>query len=79
MEGRECCLIHCDNPVLDKGVWLNPNVRVAYRVKGGSWFGGGSGGPRTERVLDGAVGFVMALLGLPWGNGNVAGRVLEWG
>ncbi|PUU82958.1 mannosyltransferase 1 [Tuber borchii] len=30
--GSECCLIHYDNPSLDKGVWLNPNVRVAYRV-----------------------------------------------
>lgn len=31
LEGSECCLIHSDNELnaLD-GVWLNPNVRVAY-------------------------------------------------
>jgi len=34
VEGSECCLIHYDNPAPDKGVWLNPNARVAYRVKG---------------------------------------------
>lgn len=33
LEGSECCLIHADNPLSgrpDKGVWLNPNVRVGY-------------------------------------------------
>lgn len=31
VEGSECCLIHADNPLTPKkGVWLNPNVRVAY-------------------------------------------------
>ncbi|KAF8859742.1 glycosyltransferase family 69 protein [Acephala macrosclerotiorum] len=31
LEGSECCLIHADNPLVrDKGVWLNPNVRVSY-------------------------------------------------
>lgn len=31
LEGSECCLIHADNPLKqDKGIWLNPNVRVAY-------------------------------------------------
>ena len=34
VEGSECCLIHADNRKLgeDKGVWLNPNVRVSYNV-----------------------------------------------
>lgn len=32
LEGSECCLIHADNPLVkDNGVWLNPNIRVAYR------------------------------------------------
>ncbi|RPA81896.1 hypothetical protein BJ508DRAFT_102054 [Ascobolus immersus RN42] len=30
LEGSECCLIHADNPLSDKGVYLNPHVRVAY-------------------------------------------------
>ncbi|KUI52443.1 Alpha-1,3-mannosyltransferase CMT1 [Cytospora mali] len=33
LEGSECCLIHADNALAarpDKGVWLNPNVRVGY-------------------------------------------------
>lgn len=35
LEGSECCLIHADNVLSrdpDKGVWLNPNVRVGYNV-----------------------------------------------
>ncbi|KAI1821739.1 polysaccharide export protein [Xylaria intraflava] len=33
LEGSECCLIHADNYLTaDKGVWLNPNVRVGYGV-----------------------------------------------
>ncbi|KAI0173380.1 glycosyltransferase family 69 protein [Hypoxylon sp. FL1284] len=33
LEGSECCLIHADNYLTaEKGVWLNPNVRVAYGV-----------------------------------------------
>ncbi|KAK4950160.1 hypothetical protein LTR10_011137 [Elasticomyces elasticus] len=31
LEGSECCLIHADNPLShEKGVWVNPNVRVGY-------------------------------------------------
>lgn len=31
LEGSESCLIHADNPLsVEKGVWLNPNVRVGY-------------------------------------------------
>ncbi|KAF4877832.1 Alpha-1,3-mannosyltransferase CMT1 [Colletotrichum sp. SAR 10_70] len=34
LEGSECCLIHADNPLgREKGVWLNPNVRVGYNEK----------------------------------------------
>jgi hypothetical protein len=31
LEGSECCLIHADNPLsVEKGVYLNPLVRVGY-------------------------------------------------
>lgn len=31
VEGSECCLVHADNPESpEKGVWLNPLVRVGY-------------------------------------------------
>ncbi|KGO45685.1 Mannosyltransferase 1, CMT1 [Penicillium expansum] len=31
LEGSECCLIHIDNPLsIEKGVYLNPLVRVGY-------------------------------------------------
>jgi hypothetical protein len=33
LEGCECCLIHADNPLsAEKGVFLNPNVRVGYNA-----------------------------------------------
>ena len=35
LEGSECCLVHADNVLSqdpNKGVWLNPNVRVGYNV-----------------------------------------------
>ncbi|RDL38575.1 uncharacterized protein BP5553_02915 [Venustampulla echinocandica] len=34
VEGSECCLIHADNYRLraEKGVWLNPNVRVTFNA-----------------------------------------------
>ncbi|SMR46591.1 unnamed protein product [Zymoseptoria tritici ST99CH_3D1] len=33
VEGSECCLIHADNGLAsrEKGVWVNPNVRVGYK------------------------------------------------
>jgi len=38
IEGSECCLIHSDNARAraEKGVWLNPNVRVAYASTNGT-------------------------------------------
>ncbi|KAK3049285.1 hypothetical protein LTR09_009463 [Extremus antarcticus] len=34
IEGSECCLIHADNPLSeDKGVWVNPSVRVGYNTE----------------------------------------------
>ena len=63
----------------DKGVWLNPNVRVAYIVKGWGFVWLGVGGPGMERMCGGAIGFMAASLGLPWGNGKVVGRFVELG
>ncbi|KAI1818486.1 glycosyltransferase family 69 protein [Poronia punctata] len=38
LEGSECCLIHADNYLSEeKGVWLNPNVRVGYSVDAYHW------------------------------------------
>lgn len=34
LEASECCLIHADNPFSTwKGVWMNPNVRVGYKLE----------------------------------------------
>jgi hypothetical protein len=34
LEGSERCLIHIDNELrAKKGVWMNPNVRVAYNME----------------------------------------------
>lgn len=47
LEASECCLIHADNPdAPQKGVWLNPNVRVAYS-------------PSTYRAVQGQAGGVF--------------------
>ncbi|KAF2667523.1 hypothetical protein BT63DRAFT_294185 [Microthyrium microscopicum] len=56
LEGSECCLIHADNPLTrERGVWVNPRVRVGYNGpaysavnpvdarglgSGGSWLSG---------------------------------------
>ena len=65
LEASECCLIHTDNPLsASKGVWLNPNVRVAYSAdaykavhpggtKANTWVGAASAvhGSWENRVL----------------------------
>lgn len=34
LEASECCLVHSDNDLSrERGVWLNPNVRVGYDPK----------------------------------------------
>lgn len=48
LEGSECCLIHADNPLSaqkDGGIWLNPNVRVAYNATAYSVVQGRHGEP----------------------------------
>jgi hypothetical protein len=43
LEGSECCLIHSDNAKLrrEKGIWVNPNVRVSYNASSYSQLNGG--------------------------------------
>ncbi len=46
VEGSECCLIHVDNKLSGtKGVWINPNVRVAYNEGADEGVNGVSGWP----------------------------------
>lgn len=52
LEASECCLIHADNPLshLD-GVWLNPNVRVAYSARAYDAVRGRHGAPFPTGVF----------------------------
>ncbi|KAH7354719.1 cryptococcal mannosyltransferase 1-domain-containing protein [Rhexocercosporidium sp. MPI-PUGE-AT-0058] len=62
LEGSECCLIHADNPLRqEKGVWMNPNVRVAYNASSYSKLNGG-----TEVKSPFGVGTT----GVPGGDGS---------
>ncbi|KAI6709753.1 hypothetical protein PZA11_002979 [Diplocarpon coronariae] len=64
LEGSECCLIHADNAALrrEKGVWINPNVRVAYNA---STYSRANGGVEIKSdVLD-------ISYGVPGGDGSV--------
>ncbi|OAA60973.1 polysaccharide export protein [Niveomyces insectorum RCEF 264] len=55
LEASECCLIHADNPLAAApssaggGVWLNPNVRVAYSVPVYQQVRGGGGGDDEDK------------------------------
>jgi hypothetical protein len=82
LEGSECCLIHYDNRKKrgGKGVWLNPDVRVAYRKKGWDLVNGGANWPGTWEVVRGwGVRVVADVLGLPWSSWKVKRRVMKWG
>ena len=86
LEGSECCLIHTDNPLSpQKGVWLNPNVRVGYDIHayervnppgsegGNAWVG-------TASVLHGSwENRVLRWLTTTWfEDGDVGRRVRDW-
>ena len=82
LEGSECCLIHYDNGKArgSKGVWVNPNVRVAYRAKGWDLVNGPGGWPGTWELVRGwGIRFSTYALGLPWRNRKVEMKVREWG
>jgi hypothetical protein len=69
LEGSECCLIHADNPVsAQKGVWLNPNVRVGYNAPAYEYVhpssGGGGGGGSSSRNRDAWVSTPEILWGV---------------
>lgn len=55
LEGSECCLIHADNALsAEKGVWLNPAVRVGYNAPAYEAVNPGPGIPwpsASERVM----------------------------
>ena len=54
VEASECCLIHIDNPLSSqKGVWLNPNVRVGYNGPAYSAMRIGSDWVSTSQILSG--------------------------
>ncbi|KAL8996567.1 MAG: hypothetical protein Q9169_003962 [Polycauliona sp. 2 TL-2023] len=56
LEGSECCLVHADNPLTpERGVWLNPNVRVGYNAEA------------YEKVRGALPSFVDSVVGL-WKN-----------
>lgn len=83
VEGSECCLIHADNPLREKlGVYVNPNVRVAYKKDtyekvnaGGGWLGRWDCVSGVWRIR---VGWVREW---SWGwveRGRVGRRVRAW-
>lgn len=77
LEGSECCLIHYDNPLTtSKGVWLNSNVRVGYS---GDAYDAVRHWPSTSEAIKGFwKGLWASLLGLPWRQNKIAGRVEKW-
>ncbi|KAK3111962.1 hypothetical protein LTR53_012256 [Teratosphaeriaceae sp. CCFEE 6253] len=83
VEGSECCLIHADNPLSHtKGVWVNPNVRVAYNGTAYSAINAESAWPRTSAVATGLWRNRMLRLGRYFkatkAVGEVSERVRKW-
>lgn len=67
LEGSECCLIHTDNSLsAEKGVWLNPNVRVGYNSRAYDQVN-----PRDSKA-NAWVGTASVL------HGNWENRILRW-
>jgi len=82
LEGSECCFIHSDNGMREeKGVWLNPNVRVAYKPDVYEVVGWGKGGwPGRWEMLKGTwTGrWVQWVGGIGrWSEDRVTGRRVE--
>lgn len=72
LEGSEACLIHVDNKYSrEKGVWVNPNVRVAYTEEVYKKVNPDNG--RKNWPYDGGWDRVQAI----WGNRK--DRVMQWG
>lgn len=63
IEASECCLIHVDNPLkLEKRVYINPFVRVAYSTEAYDYV-------HSQQYL----GYPMAMIAALWKN-----RILRW-
>jgi hypothetical protein len=84
LEGSECCLIHADNPLSgQKGVWVDPNVRVTYNgttyssvsasEKGGQW-------PSTWQIVTGLWKNRLKRWGsaFRWRDRSIEGKVEAW-
>lgn len=87
LEASECCLVHADNPLsrrADKGVWLNPNVRVAYGTRAYEAVRGRDGAPFPGALATVAGAWANRWLG--WRGalqqrleaGTVAARIRRW-
>jgi len=82
LEGSECCLIHADNPLSEeKGVWVNPNVRVAYNA---TTYSAINHGVEVKADVGDFVDGVKGGDGRPWPGkrerfwGTWANRVQRW-
>jgi hypothetical protein len=83
VEGSECCLVHSDNWRLreEKGVWVNPNVRVSYNLTTYENVNPGAGrhdrqGGRARRMWPGKWEAVMGIWRNRWA--RWFGRVKSW-
>ncbi|KAF7872407.1 hypothetical protein EAF04_003328 [Stromatinia cepivora] len=83
VEGSECCLIHADNPLREsKGIYVNPNVRVAYRSDTYKKVNGRAGWPGKWEAVSGVWGVRVGWM-REWGSGwvergRVGRRVGSW-
>ncbi|ESZ94378.1 hypothetical protein SBOR_5242 [Sclerotinia borealis F-4128] len=77
VEGSECCLIHADNPLRDvMGVWVNPNVRVAYNKETYEVVNSGKGWPGRWKSVKGVWGVRLGWA-REWGAGWMERGVVD--
>lgn len=69
LEGSECCLVHADNPLVashEKGVFLNPNVRVGYKPEAYAAVNANPGWPSPFQRLRGVWNLRLVwIFGMP--------------
>ncbi|KAL8682596.1 MAG: hypothetical protein Q9186_001369 [Xanthomendoza sp. 1 TL-2023] len=81
LEASECCLVHADNPLtLEKGVWLNPNVRVGYNAEAYEKVHQGVAWPSIAESILGLWRNRFSRWVTPafWKTGKVRGRIRRW-
>ncbi|KAH6896398.1 cryptococcal mannosyltransferase 1-domain-containing protein [Coprinopsis sp. MPI-PUGE-AT-0042] len=77
VEASECCLIHADNPESQRrGVWVNPQVRVAYNedvyLRMRSW-------PTfKDKFLGSWLNLWNDFSGMPWSKPEITSAITEW-